>query len=114
VEVVVRIKKGWHIYANPAVPEDLKPTTLTLVPGQDAELVKVTYPKGEAKVLASSGEAKVSVYEGDVSLSARVKLGPSLQAQDLKFQLRYQACDDRACLAPATLSVSVSSDAERK
>ncbi|MDR3637686.1 MAG: DUF255 domain-containing protein [Isosphaeraceae bacterium] len=112
VTVTVTLKKGWHIYANPT-SDDLKPTTLVVAPDQDATLVKVTYPAGESKQLVSTGDAKVAVYEGRVVLAAQVKLGQGPPPDALKLQLRYQACDDRACLAPATLAVPVSLIAKR-
>ncbi|GAC1451194.1 MAG: thioredoxin domain-containing protein [Isosphaeraceae bacterium] len=107
VELILSVKKGWHTYANPAGVEDVLPSRVTLDPGQGATLVRVDYPKGEAKVLASSGKEKVSLYEGKTSLRARVKLNPSVATPPpaLGFTVHYQACDDRSCLAPARLRV---------
>jgi uncharacterized protein len=61
-------------------------------------------------VLASSGAGKVSLYEGTAKVTARVQLGRDAKAipGTLRFRVRYQACNDRACLAPATLTVPVS------
>jgi hypothetical protein len=69
----------------------------------------VTYPPGKVKVLASSGDEKVALYENQVALKARVRLDPAANPlpSGLTFQLHYQACNDRACLAPATLKVTV-------
>jgi uncharacterized protein YyaL (SSP411 family) len=108
VHVTLTIKPGWHLSANPSGSDTLKPTALALAPDSAAELVKVDYPKGASKTLA--GEA-LSVYEGNITLAARVRLpadarGPST----LDFRIRYQACDDRACLAPAVLPVSLKLD----
>jgi hypothetical protein len=110
VVVTLAIRDGWHTYANPTGTENLKPTTLTLAPDQPATLVKVTYPAGKAKVLASSGDEKVALYEQKVPLTARVRLDPAAKAapSSLTFRVKYQACNDRACLAPATLDVTAS------
>jgi hypothetical protein len=71
--------------------------------------VKVTYPPGEEKALASSGPEKVALYEGSVKLTARVRLAPDAKAtpDELRLVVRHQACNDRACLAPARLTVPV-------
>jgi uncharacterized protein len=110
--VSIAIKDGWHTYANPTGTENLKPTVLTLAPEQPATLVKVAYPAGKSKVLASSGDEEVALYEGQATLTARVRLDPDAKTTPaaLTFQLHYQACNDRACLAPAILSVTVSLD----
>ncbi len=109
VVVTLSIKDGWHLYANPVGDENLIPTTLSLAPDQPATLVKVTYPPGEEKVLASGGPEKLALYEGPVKLTARVRLDPQAKAipEALRIVVRHQACNDRACLAPARLTVPV-------
>lgn len=109
VELTIKVKQGWHLNANPAGSENLIPTTVELAPNQSAKLLKVEYPSGEAKVLATGGEP-VPLYEGTVMLKARVRLeaGDSKPTPDtLTFEVRYQACNDNACLAPAKLPVRV-------
>ncbi len=109
VELNLAIRDRYHIYANPAGSEDVIPTILTLAPGQPATLVAVRYPAGESKVLAASGPARVSVYEKAAALTARVRVAPDAPPgpAEVRLRLRSQACDDRACLAPATLDVAV-------
>jgi uncharacterized protein YyaL (SSP411 family) len=107
--VTVTIQGGWHIYANPTGIAELKPTTLQLDPASErsATLVSVQYPPGVAKVLGSIGTEKVALYEGNLELTARIRLAEGAKAGSipLKLKLSYQACNDRLCLAPATLEV---------
>lgn len=106
-ELILDVKDGWHVYANPTGVEGIKPTRVTLENGQGATLSRVEYPPGAAKVLASSGKEKVSLYEGKVVLKAWVKL-EGTEPRDLDplwFRVAYQACNDRACLAPSSLRV---------
>jgi uncharacterized protein len=109
VTLTLSVKPGWHVYANPPGVETLKPTTVALAADQPASLVKVEYPAGASKVLASSGDEKVNLYEGKTALTARVRLARDLKPGPaaLKLLIHYQACDDRACLAPASLAVTV-------
>jgi hypothetical protein len=107
--VSVTIASGWHIYANPAGAPELKPTTLKLdsSSSHSATLVDVKYPAGEAKVLAAIGPDKVALYEDKVQITARIRLAEAAKPGPLRLTLRlnYQACNDRLCLAPATLDI---------
>jgi uncharacterized protein YyaL (SSP411 family) len=110
VLLTLEIKNGWHTYANPSGVEGISPTCVTLDAGQGASLVSVNYPVGAAKVLASRGTEKVALYEGRTELTARLKLDGDVKPgpRVLKLTVAYQACNDRACLAPAQQSVPVS------
>jgi uncharacterized protein YyaL (SSP411 family) len=105
--VSVAIKEGWHIYANPTGVEILKPTTLVLDPGQPAADLHVTYPPGQPKVLGSLGAEKVALYEGKIDIPLRVTLAPDARAGTITvmLKLKYQPCDARVCLAPASLAI---------
>jgi len=103
LRVKLKIKPGWHIYANPTGSELLKPTSIQLKPGQAAKLIRVEYPGGEAKVLGSVAKERVLLYEGSVEITAKVRA----DRDSLILRLEYQACNDQVCLAPATLDIPV-------
>jgi uncharacterized protein YyaL (SSP411 family) len=105
--VSIAIKEGWHISANPTAVDVLKPTTLVLDPGQAAADLLVNYPPGQTKVLGSLGTEKVALYEGNLNLPFRVTLPRDARAgkTTVRLRLNYQPCDDRVCLAPASLSI---------
>jgi uncharacterized protein YyaL (SSP411 family) len=107
VGITLTIQGKYHIYANPAGSENVIPTVVTLSPGSKAELVEVRYPSGESRVLAASGPGKVAVYEDKAALTARIRLADNARPglAEILLRVRYQACDDRACLAPSTLEV---------
>jgi uncharacterized protein len=108
VTITLTIQPGWHIYAHPTGVDTIPPTLVTLEPGQGVKLLSVDYPPGVPTVLGSSGKDKVSVYAGTVAFKVRVGPDPATQAapaEHLKFRVRVQACDDRACLAPAEVVV---------
>ena len=116
VELTLTIQDRYHIYANPAGSDDVIPTVITLEPGSKAELVEVRYPKGESKVLAANGPGKVTVFEKSAAPVAKIRLPletPTGTAT-IHLRIRYQACDDKACLAPATLDVPVSVEVKGK
>ncbi len=107
--VSLTIKDGWHVYANPAGQELLRPTTISLEADQPAETIRVDYPKGETRTLASSGADPVAVYEGEIAVPLRMKLKVDAPPGKVRILLRvgFQACDANVCLAPASLVVPV-------
>ena len=109
VTLTLAIQGKYHLYANPAGSEEVIPTVIDLAPTPLATLATVMYPPGVTKVLESSGPRPVVLYEGKVTVTARVKLAADAKPgpATIRVRVHYQACDDRACLAPATLDVPV-------
>ena len=69
---------------------------------------RVVYPKGEAKKFAFADEP-LSVYEGTLVVGAKLKVAPTVPpgSYALKGKLTYQACNDHACLPPASVPVAL-------
>jgi uncharacterized protein YyaL (SSP411 family) len=111
IDAVVRVSvdPGWHIYANPASSAELRPTTLALAASSatTATVAAVKYPAGELKTLASNGPEKVAVYEGKFEIAVRFRLAEQVKPGISRVMLRlsYQACNDKVCLAPASLEI---------
>ncbi len=102
--VVADIQKGFHVNANKVFDDYLIPTTVTpdLPPG--LKLLETKYPDGQPLKFEFS-ERPLNVYEGRFVM--RMKLEASnaapLGAVRLPITLRYQACNDVACLPPVKL-----------
>jgi uncharacterized protein YyaL (SSP411 family) len=107
-EVVVTIQKGWHINANPAQPDYLKPTVLSTAKDSPVRIAKVGYPEG-AESKAGGLETPIRAYEGEIRLPVSIEVTKDAKpgAQELSFELEFQACDDQRCLAPARLPVTI-------
>jgi uncharacterized protein YyaL (SSP411 family) len=112
--LTLTIAEGWHLTANPSGRPSLKPTTVKLLPSSEITLEPVTYPEGALRKLVG-GEEPVPVYEGRIQIPIMLRLGSDLPSgnREVKLQIRFQACNDRACLAPATLAVPLSIDVSR-
>jgi DsbC/DsbD-like thiol-disulfide interchange protein len=102
--VVVEVVPGYHINDHHPSLEYLIPTEVKLEPSQQVTVQDITYPKGEPKKFAFS-DAPLSVYEGtvrvDVALQVERKTLPG--NYEVKGRLAYQACNDHACLPPASV-----------
>ena len=106
VVINLEINKGWHLYANPVGNDDLAPsqTTVKISAKTAPKSVNIDYPLGKIvndKVLGNYG-----VYEGKVEIRATVERAAG-DAGPLEVTVRVQACDDKTCLPPGSIRLSV-------
>jgi thiol:disulfide interchange protein DsbD len=87
--------------------EYLIPLRLTWNPGP-LQAVGVTYPQPGTEKFAFS-QKPLSIFSGAFDVVTRFKTAPSaaLGLTVITGKLRYQACNDRMCLAPKTIDVSI-------
>jgi uncharacterized protein YyaL (SSP411 family) len=106
VRVTFAIEPGWHIYANPPGLEDLATgqTTVVVSARTKPKDVKMEYPAG--KVINDPALGKYRVYEGRVTVKATVRRAAG-DTSPLEITAKFQACDERQCLLPATRKVTV-------
>lgn len=99
------ISPGFHI--NSQNPEDdlLVPTSVEFKEDPAFEVKEIIFPETKTKKFKFS-EKPLSVYEGQVEIKARIELGKDARPDslDLAGQIRYQACDEQACLKPTSTS----------
>jgi hypothetical protein len=105
VQLLFRVAPGYHINSHQPKSELLIPTRLSLDPPAEILPGEVTYPPGKDASFPFAPEEKLSVYSGDFSVQALVRTARNTPAGTYRVrgQLRYQACDDRACYPPATV-----------
>ena len=103
VELRFTIQQGLHINSHTPHSEFLIPTTLTLDKTPGVEDAKVEYPKGVDYHFEFSPKEALSVYTGEFAVVVRLHARAGHYA--MHGQLRYQACDNKACNPPQTLPV---------
>lgn len=103
VVVTLHINKPWHVYANPVGNEDLAAAQTTIVFPKGVKVVQAKYPAG--KTINDKVIGKYHVYEGKVSIPIVIQRAGG--AGPLELSVRYQACDDRRCLPPATAKARI-------
>lgn len=107
IPVKVAIRSGYHINSDTPAEDYLIPTKLTWdTPGFKVDSVE--YPEAET-VNYSFSEKPLSVFSGTITLRSTLLAPESLPAglKELNGKLRYQACNDKACLPPVTADVTV-------
>ena len=107
IAVVVRILAGFHMNANKVTEQYMIPTTLTANLPAGFKVVETSYPEGKTLKLSFS-DTPLSVYTGSFTVRMKLSAGSavSLGKQNLPLSLRYQACNDVACLPPVKVPVS--------
>jgi hypothetical protein len=107
IAVVGEILPGFHINANKVLEDYLIPTTVESPAAPGLKIVSTAYPEAQLKKFPFS-ESKLAVYEGKfvVRLKLQAAADAPLGARSLPLTLRYQACNDQACLPPARLALN--------
>ncbi len=102
-EIGITVTEGFHVQANPAANEFLIPLTLEFWSRDGFEVSEVRYPPGESYRLQGADE-DLLVYGGTFAVPVSVRASATAREGTVavRGRLRYQACDDRVCLAPAT------------
>jgi hypothetical protein len=100
-----RIAPGLHINSNAPKDEYLIPTTFSIPDGMGVKLEGTTFPAGTEMALPLDPGTKLSVYSGDFVVQARIVA--SVGNHLVEAKLRYQACDNHACMPPKTIPVAI-------
>jgi hypothetical protein len=110
VKLPLELRPGYHCNSNKPSDEYLIPLKLTWGTGP-LENPEVTYPAPQMEKYSFS-PTPLSVYTGNFELITKFKVsttampGPTL----VTGKLKYQACNDRMCLTPKTIDVSIPID----
>jgi hypothetical protein len=106
VPVIVRIRQGYHINSNKPAEDYLIPTQIVW-DAAPLEVVRVDYPEAEV-VTYDFSEKPLSVYSGEIEIVTVLRApSKSTPGETITGRLHYQACNDKACLAPASTAISV-------
>ena len=104
IAVILEVEPGWHINTNPAYPDFLIPTTVSIRSDQGTTLESLKFPQGKDLKIEGLDEA-YKVYDGKVTIFGELVVPKSAAGKQEAFELhiRYQSCDDEHCERPRTL-----------
>jgi|SRR5580704_4523094 uncharacterized protein YcnI len=107
IAVVADIAKGFHMNSHKPSDDYLIATTLKPQLPAGFELLDALYPKGRLEKFSFSPDHPLDVYSESVTLVLRLsaKSAAALGPAEIPMILRYQACNDSACLPPVKLPV---------
>jgi hypothetical protein len=105
--LALKLDPAYHVNSNTPTDPYLIPLRLTWNSGP-LETVEILFPPPRTEKFGFS-QTPLSVFTGEFSITTRFKAasaaaaGPSI----LTGKLRYQACNDRTCLTPKTIEVTI-------
>lgn len=100
-----RIAAGLHINSHTPREDELIPTVFSIPDGSGARLEAAVYPPGADFTLPLDPQTRLSVYTGEFIIQARVVVSTGEHMVEAK--LRYQACDNNACMPPKTITAAI-------
>jgi hypothetical protein len=108
IAVVADIASGFHMNSHKPTDDYLIATTLKVQLPAGFELIDTIYPQGKLEKFSFSPNHPLDVYSESVTLLLRLspKFAAALGPTEIPMVLRYQACNDSACLPPVKLPLS--------
>ncbi len=100
-----RVAQGLHINSHTPREGYLIPTAFSIPEGAGVRLEQADYPAGVEFTLPLDPKEKLSVYTGEFVIQTRIVATPGDHLVEGK--LRYQACDQNACMPPKTITVAI-------
>ncbi len=96
-----RLAEGWHVNSHKPTEDYLIATEVALAPTPGVTFGDPVYPEGKMEKFAFA-ETPLSVYAGEFQILVPVRWGTGA-APALAGTINYQACNDKQCLAPASV-----------
>ena len=106
--VVAEIAPGYHINDHIPSLNYLIPTEVKLEAAKPINVSRAVYPKGAPRKFEFL-DTPISVYEGKFVIAVLLKVDATAKpgVYSLPATLKYQACNDHACLAPASVPLTL-------
>jgi cytochrome c biogenesis protein CcdA/DsbC/DsbD-like thiol-disulfide interchange protein len=103
VALQVSLPEGLHVQSDAPRDPTLIPTLLSVEPPAGVTVDEIVYPQAQDFTMAGQAEP-LAVFDRVFTVGARLTIASSVPAGDLAVpaRLRYQACNDQMCFAPAT------------
>ncbi len=106
IHFVATIEKKWHIYSQRPTDVGPIPTSFTVNPSADFELIgKVDEGEAHEEYVAAF-DAKVFVFSEKAVFKQKIKL-KNQKSFTIKTSLEFMTCNDIQCLPPTILEFSV-------
>jgi thiol:disulfide interchange protein len=108
-QVTAQIQDGWHLYSLTQGAGGPIPTRITVPDGQPFKLAgNVRGPRPHV-AMDPNFEIDTETHEGSATFNVPVVVAADVPAgvQALNVNVRYQACNDKLCLPPRTVKLSV-------
>lgn len=100
-----RVAQSFHINSHTPKDDYLIPTTFAIPAASGVALKDTLYPTGSDVTLPLDPKTPLNVYTGEFVIQARIVAPRGNHL--VEATLRYQACDNNACMPPKTITVPI-------
>jgi hypothetical protein len=103
----IQLREGYHVNSDKPADSYLIPLRFTWLPGP-AQPIETRFPAPKLEKFEFS-QKPVSVFDGEFKTTSKFRISADAPTglSRLAGKLRYQACNQRMCLPPRTLDVTV-------
>ena len=107
-QITLQLRPGFHVNSNAPADPYLIPLKFTWSDTRTLQPIEVVFPKPQMEKYEFS-EKPLSVFTGDIKVQAKFKVLPTapLGPGVVGGKLRYQACNDKMCLPPRSVDVTI-------
>jgi thiol:disulfide interchange protein DsbD len=109
IELSADVQEGWHVYGLTQLPGGPTPLRVTLDTNDVVEVAGTPTGTPPAKRYDTAFDLDTEVYEGSFALHLPVQINQHFAARRklIPVSVRFQTCNDRVCLPPRTVHISV-------
>jgi Disulphide bond corrector protein DsbC len=109
IELSAEVQEGWHVYGLTQASGGPSPLRVTLDENGVVQRLSVKPGTAPIKKHDPSFDLETEFYPGSFSLDlqTQVKQQAAEGNQSIPVSIRFQACNDRTCLPPKTVHLSV-------
>lgn len=101
-----RIDPKWHIYSQRPTDAGPIPTSFSITPAPGIQLLGAVEETGAHEEYVPAFEAKVFVFEKEAVFRQKIRRS-STASQHIGSSVEYMTCNDRQCLPPKTVELSI-------
>jgi DsbC/DsbD-like thiol-disulfide interchange protein len=104
ITILINVKDGYHIQSNKTKDEFLIPTTIEIENNKYFETGKAAFPSTK-KFRLQGTEEDLDVFGNYIEVKIPLQINTMVKKgnHSIRAKLKYQACDERTCLAPKTI-----------
>lgn len=106
IVITASIDKTWHTYSQRPTDDGPVPTSFTFSESKQFQLLGKTEESNAHEEFVAAFGAKIFVFTDKAEFRQKIKL-TGKGGFPLNFKVEYMCCDDKMCLPPKTIDLSV-------
>ena len=106
IVITANIEKNWHMFSQKPTDAGTIPTSFNFENSKQFQLIGNTEEIGAKEEFIKEFDATLFLFSSKAEFSQKVKL-LSTTGFNIKFKVEYMCCNDKMCLPPKTIELSI-------